>query len=631
MNRHFLIFLSLTLSISTVAAQSKNAPNKNPPAAETAARNLESERLLAERRANAQSLLINLAVDARHFTDDTLRARSLARIADMLWKSDREQSRSLFRSAWDAAETADMKSRDQLMEDIRRQQTRTRGGYSFAEPPSLRREVVGLAARRDRALGEEFLSKYAEQKARETAEEKRASGDDPTKQRLSLAQDMVNEGNFERALQYADPVLGSINMHSVSFLARLRERNAGAADERYAALLGSAQTNSQADANTVSLLASYIFTPSRYVVFFPEGGASGQLGGPTSPANVSAELRAAFFRAATTILQRPLSSAPGQASDAQYLAVKRLLPLFEQFAPAEAVAALRAQLERLGAVASNTARTRNDQFMHSGLDSGPTSADANQATRTENEPNKPPPDREQEYLERRDRARTPAERDRINVQLALLMVDKDDRRAHEYIDKVDDLELRNAARAYVDASIAWNLLSRKDLARVFELVKNGDLTHFQKSWLLSGTAARNDIARSDREQFMALIELAATEARRMETSDPDRPRAFFAIANAVMSVNRSAAWDVMGEAIKAANSADKFTGADGQIAFRLNIEGLNSGHQHLFSDFDVAGIFAKLANEDYDRAVELASGLQNPAPRAHATIAIVKTVSEEKK
>jgi len=87
----------------------------------------------------------------------------------------------------------------------------------------------------------------------------------------------------------------------------------------------------------------------------------------------------------------------------------------------------------------------------------------------------------------------------------------------------------------------------------------------------------------------------------------------------------------MSDAIKAANSADKFTGADGEIAFRLNINGMNSFHQHSFPDFDVAGIFAKLANEDYDRAVELASGLQNAAPRSNATIAIARSVLEEKK
>ena len=44
----------------------------------------EAERLLRERRANAQSLLISLAADAATYTDQRLRARTLARIGDAL-------------------------------------------------------------------------------------------------------------------------------------------------------------------------------------------------------------------------------------------------------------------------------------------------------------------------------------------------------------------------------------------------------------------------------------------------------------------------------------------------------------------------------------------------------------------
>src|SRR5262249_45233646 len=140
------------------------------PPREKTAQELEAERVLNERHDHAQSLLVSLAADARHFNDDRLRARSLARIADMLWENDRERSRSLFRSAWDAAEIADAKSRERIQEDIRQQQARNpRGGYGFVSPPNLRREVLDLVGRRDRALGEEFLNKYADQQTGQTA------------------------------------------------------------------------------------------------------------------------------------------------------------------------------------------------------------------------------------------------------------------------------------------------------------------------------------------------------------------------------------------------------------------------------------------------------------------------------
>ena len=47
--------------------------------------------------------------------------------------------------------------------------------------------------------------------------------------------------------------------------------------------------------------------------------------------------------------------------------------------------------------------------------------------------------------------------------------------------------------------------------------------------------------------------------------------------------------------------------------------------------FDVAGIFGRLAGEDYDRAVDLARGLQSGAPRANAVIAIARSVLDETK
>jgi hypothetical protein len=56
------------LSVFVVVTASAQTPNK--------------ERL---RRQQARSLLISLSTDARAFHDQTLRARSLARIADALW------------------------------------------------------------------------------------------------------------------------------------------------------------------------------------------------------------------------------------------------------------------------------------------------------------------------------------------------------------------------------------------------------------------------------------------------------------------------------------------------------------------------------------------------------------------
>jgi hypothetical protein len=292
------------------------------------------------------------------------------------------------------------------------------------------------------------------------------------------------------------------------------------------------------------------------------------------------------------------------------------LPLFEQFAPAETTNALRAQLDNLAALASNGARTRDDELMHRGID-------------PKKETDRRETDQEQTLLDRAERARTSAERDQIYLQLAMLLIDKDERRVHDYVDKIDDMELRNAVRGYADASIAWKLISKKEIERALELARNGELTHLQRSWLLSQAAAL--IGVKDRDRAGQVLESAAAEARRIETSDPDRPRAFLAIANVEFKINRPGMWGIMDDVIRAANSSEKFTGEDGEMTFRLIGKSMRSMSQYPFPDFNVTGLFGKLAAEDYDKAVELARGFQGEAPRANAVIAIARSVLEPKK
>ena len=111
-----LVVLSflLAFSVANVAQTSeaktdgKSVANNSKPAKD--AKDPEAERLIKERRDNAQSLLINLAAEAGRFNDQTLRARTQARIADVLWSADPERGRAMFRKAWESAEFVDQES-----------------------------------------------------------------------------------------------------------------------------------------------------------------------------------------------------------------------------------------------------------------------------------------------------------------------------------------------------------------------------------------------------------------------------------------------------------------------------------------------------------------------------------------
>jgi hypothetical protein len=618
MIRIFTLVLAIICLFSSAFAQTRGA-NSNPTRNPKSAKDVEAERILKERRANAQSLLINLAADARNFKDQALRARTQARIANALWESDRERARVMFRAAWDAAETADKEGQERLQEDIRQTKAKTGGqSYAVATPPEIRSEVLRLAAKHDRSLGEEFLGKLKEQREQEVTDQRNRNPfgtNEAISQRLGLAQQLLEIGDTERAMQFADPVLGDVSMSSIDFLCYLREKDAAAADQRYAAMLAAAPANPRSDANTVSLLSSYIFTPHLYIVFQGSGVSSSQTSRPLGPVDVAPGLRAAFFQTAANILLRPLA-APGQdqttaGHDGQYLVITRLMPVFEQYAPQEMTTALRAQLEALASVASNNAR-RDNEWVHRGLG-----------------PEKPAADREQTLVDRIERAKTSAQRDQLNLELAMYLAGKGETRARDYVDKIDETEMRKSARAYIDAALASRAIEKKDTERALEIARTGDLTHVQRTWLLTQTAKL--LAKTDRDKALELLDDATTEARRIGGSDADRPRAFLAVSNSMFLIDKAAAWDATGEAIKAANSAENFTGEDGQLTFRMITKGINSVYQNSVAEFDVAPLFEKLAADNYERAVDLAGGFTREAPRANAVIAIAHSVLREKK
>jgi len=624
--RPLLVIVCLLCLSSYAAAQpaesTKTAPAKNVAANNKAEKDSEAERILRERRANAQSMLMSLASDAGRFNDQTLRARTQARIADVLWSADPDRARALFRKAWESAEIVDQESQKKLQEEIAAQAAKNGGNVSVSGPSNIRAEVLRLAARRDRALGEELLARLKVEKEREATEAADRSRSDPfnapeaATQRLNLARQLLST-DVERAIQFADPVLTTITRDAIDFLSYLREKDAAAADRRYAALLGRAAGDLQSDANTVSILSSYIFTPHIFVTFTVNGHSQSQSSANSTPPDVPAELRAAFLRAAGDILLRPLAP-PGQdqtsaGAQGKYLMLKRLGPLFDQYAPRELAEAIRAQAEALAQAVPEDARRRDDD----------------DTVREGIRPPQSSEDREKALRDRLDRAKTSEERDALYIQLARLYVENGDLKARDFVAKVEDAELRNKARAFIDATLLLRAVGKKDADMTLELVKTGELTHPQKSWGLIQAAKL--LTKTDRDRAVLVVVDGLDEARRIEELDPDRPRAILNVANALLAIDRSKAWDMVYEAIKAANSAEGFTGEDGLIRLAFQTKQMSTIRSSTVAEFNVAGIFAELANEDYDRAVELARGFQREAPRASATIAIARSIFEEKK
>jgi hypothetical protein len=568
-----------------------------------AAAKAEAARILEGRRLQARSLLFSLSGEARRFRDQTLRARSLARIADALWGVDVEQGRALFREAWEAAEKGDQESQ----------------AY-----PRLRREVLSLAARHDDALAEEFLQKLKNDQQQTTTNGSTGNSPqsgkslwslpDALEKRLGLAKDLLSTGDVERALQFADPVLGNVTISTVEFLTLLREKDPAAADRRYAGMMGNTRVNPLADANTVSLLSSYIFTPHMYVIFDANGSASSSVMRVSFPAaSVAPQQRLAFFQTAYSVLMRPQleqgRSATGIAG--KYMALKRLLPLFEQYAPPEITQGVRGLFESLSSQLSDGVRQGEDEWVQKGIT-----------------PERPFVNQERSLLDDVDRAKTSGERDQLYFRLALLALDNDEAKARDYVDKIDGTAFRERARAWVDWHLAAGAVEKKKVEKALEIAKGGELTHIQRVWIFTQSAKL--LATPERDKSLSLLDEARAEARLIDRADADRPRALLAVASALRLVEPSRVPDAISDAIEAANFAEDFTGEDGVLTLTVNSESEILRKTEAVPDFDVRGIFGEMANMDFERAVQLAGDLKGEASHANAIIAIARAMLTDK-
>ncbi|MDQ2856642.1 MAG: hypothetical protein M3R68_09960 [Acidobacteriota bacterium] len=577
-----------------------------------------------ERRNMAVSLLTSLADDARSFRDQKLRARVLARTADALWTSEPDRSRDLFHLAWEAAEAGDAEAARLAAEDARQQQQQM-GMVVRRSGRDMRTEVLRIVSKRDRKLAEEFLAKLeeaAEREAKEAADANRGRPDDqwsaPAAQakRLALARALLQDGDVERALQFAAPVLEQVNKDTIFFLSELRQKNAQAADAAFASLLARTARDAAADANTVSGLSSYAFTPLLYITFSADGGSyANQAGPPSGPPDLSPALRAAFFATASGILMRPLPPPDQDTTTSgrlgKFMVIKRLLPLYEQYEPEQA-ALLRTHLNALTSSVPDPGIAEGNRAIDRGI-----------------VPEHPDTDALKTMQNRLDHAKTSEERDGIYTDVAAALASKGDPQARELVSKIEDSELRNKALAYIDFELLRDAFQKKDVAALVRIARTGELTHIQRAWGYAQAARLS--TDKDAARAVDYLQEAAAEARRIDGGDPDRARGLIAVASGFARTDRVRAWEVVGEAVKAANGAPSFTGDDGALFARLQTKNMGVATAASADEFNVAGVFETLAGDDLYRSIELAKTFSAETARANAIIATARAVLEPKK
>ncbi|HEY0004870.1 MAG TPA: hypothetical protein VGB17_08665 [Pyrinomonadaceae bacterium] len=619
-NLTFIIALFCALSINTIAnAQTlndKSVPkNKKDQPAVKPSGTTKLDQLADERRAFAIQLVMALANEARSYKDDSLRASIQARAADVLWDVDQEQARLLFNRAWDVAETVDKDGR-RRNEEERKRFLSGRGGTGFIPtPPNLRAEVLQLVSRHDRALSESLLAKMEEQNRREEEENGSSKYWDPTEppeaiaKRLELAIQLLERGETESALQIAAAGLNRVTSQSIIFLVILRNKNKILADQYFASLLEKAATDPTADATAVSLLASYAFTPSVLVTATRRGLLMNPWTETLPPPDLSTPLRATFFRVATQILLRPASLLELDQTTAgrtgTYFTILRLLPLFDQFDP-NAATVLRTRLNSLAQNPEEIIPAHQRAFVNSGF------------ARHE------PAEKESEdILSRLERASSTGERDQLYALAARLAAMKDDPKAKELADKIEDAELRKRVRNFVDFVLVTKALEKSDAERAIQLARTGELSSFQRAWVYTELAGA--LAKSAPERIQALLDEAVAEARRIDVASPESAQAWISIARRTTQIDRTRIWETVAEAVKAINRVPGYAGEESKIIVRFQSRNNTAMTDISAPSLSLSGLFEALAQEDIYLTADMARTLNNEAPRAVALLAAARS------
>jgi hypothetical protein len=559
---------------------------------------------LQQRRATAMSLLQSLAIEARSYRDEALRARVQARIADVIWTQDQEAARALFQRAWEAAEAVDQSSANSNLPGRRSNTGRTQPRMN------LRREILGLASRRDYKLAEEFIAKLTPKEPNESASNHPASPAEST-ERLRLAGQFLDAGEVERALQFADPALRTVSERTILFLVQLRAKNAAAADQRFAYLLAFASADPDSDANTVSLLTSFAFTPSVYLVVSRTGIPSSNSYEPRLPPVLAPALRRRFFEVSASILLRPLThidrSSAGRPGT--QLIVKRLIPLFDQFA-ADLAAPLKAQLAAMGAEPTRTYAVRDIELNPS----------------TDGERDRTAIDEELKGL---DRATSPDDRDRVYAFAALHAADLADPRARELAEKIEDPETRKGIASFVDYFFIRALIQKKQANEAATLVQKASLNPTWRAHYLTQIASL--MLKVDRIRAREMFEEALRETGRIDPSTPERAYSLIALLRQFATLDRTRSWEILSETIKAANTVPDFTGEQGQTSVTLEGKfGIRLGTQ-LASPTDLSEAFEALAAESFYQTLDVSKTFTGDGPRALATIAVARAVLDDKR
>jgi hypothetical protein len=456
--------------------------------------------------------------------------------------------------------------------------------------------------------------------------------------RLVLAIELLNRNEPERAAQVAAPLVNEgVSGDLISFILHLREQSASQADALYVNLLKRTRADAEADANSVLLLSAPVISPQLMVVVDERGSLlfrpiSRATSAPQAPPPLSNETRSLFYNVAATLLARPTVQRPDvnpvREAVALYFTIGRLLSHFEREAPQYAPEMSARQSALLNEIEASRREQLATQFELSSL----TPERGDDPLKTE--------------LEKLARAGDEAER--LRISLAIISKATQNRlwdRARRAAAEIKDAGTKRAALSFIavneiaDITRAYADDKEGDFEQLANFVRSADVPPFAAAWGLTQTALIS--ARAGKSQPASeLLDEAERYAARVPAGTRQRVAAYVVMTNYSARIDKTRAWRLLSETVKAANAVQDYAGdadsldltADEDATAEDAAEDATAA-DHFRIDagaFRLDAIFATMARLDFEKALTEARGLRGKIPHALAHIAAARAELEKK-
>jgi hypothetical protein len=571
----------LALALATPAAgQSAAAPAatdgvaQSVPKSSVPAKPRRRGPVLRDDQRHAVGVVDKIAGEARGVDDVADRVRLEARAADLMWDFDQARARTLFRRAFDEAESVTDESGPSL--------------FGGALRSRLLAEVLRRAYVRDAALAEKFLESLDD--SSDGIDYGFPLAEDPTEQgsaRLAVASTLATT-NSVAAVELARSALDEVSPSDlVNFLLVLRRADPPAADNLYAEALTRFATDAAGPAELLPL--------QPYAIPALEPGAADPWRSFASRPNASLALRylEAVWAAAQRYAARHGSGGlpDGATATELYAMFASLIPAYEQFDPSR-VPEVRGMLGRASASLDPSQRDSFDALSR--------------------------PETPQAIASRADATSDPALRDALFFRAATLAAATSDdfREVESYVVRAGSVEARRAFLDSVGLMIARRLATARrydEAIRVARVVPGLDAR--VRSYLaIAERAALGD----DRPRAAEVLDAAELDVARASTEEQALPLALVATAYARIDVLRGA--EVMQTAVRAANAARR--------AVRARADGAGQASRTKGAIdpacFELEPGLERIAAEDYFRALLLAQSLDDKTCSMSAQLAAAR-------